>query len=175
MKKSLIFLIFVMNLSNFIKRIDLNKQWNIVYSQPTAVEVFMDIIGQLESGGEYNKINNFGMLGKYQFSSTTIKYLGFDVSPDEFLRDPVLQDSVMVEYMKHNYENLKDLIDEYDGVEQNGIILNRAAILAGAHFAGAGGIKSYIRSPRFSNIRDSNNMTVDKYISSFQDLNLPSL
>jgi hypothetical protein len=75
----------------------------IVLSNPTAVEQFMDKIAEIETpGGGYQTVNKYGMMGRYQFSPSTVRVLGFNISKSEFLRNKEIQDSVMVAYMRAN-------------------------------------------------------------------------
>jgi hypothetical protein len=55
-------------------------------SIPTPVELFMERIAKIETPGSdnYTAVNQYGMLGKYQFSPNTISYLGYDVSDEDF-------------------------------------------------------------------------------------------
>jgi len=140
---------------------------------PTPVEVFMDRIAEIESDGRYDVVNRYGFLGKYQFSPTTINYMGFDVTRDDFLLNPELQDSVMITYMKHNNEYLNEYINRYDGVIVDGVYLNRATILAGAHFAGAGGMRRFLISMGKNTTVDGNGMNITNYIKHFSDINIP--
>lgn len=129
---------------------------------------FMEAIGMLESNNTYDVENRFGMLGKYQFAPTTIEYLGFEVTREEFLSNPDLQDEVMLAYLEANYQTLYDYIMEYDGKEFKGITLNTASILAGAHFAGATGLKRFIDNMAGSvGVTDGNGMTLKRYMRQF--------
>jgi len=87
----------------------------IPMSQPTQVELFMKRVAYIESGGNHKITNEFGMMGKYQFSPGTVKALGFNTSQKQFLRDSKLQDSVMLAYMKANHRELAPLIRKYNG------------------------------------------------------------
>jgi hypothetical protein len=115
------------------------------------------------------------MMGKYQFSPSTVRALGFRVSNQQFLKSPDLQDSVMFAYMKANYRELKHLIDRYDGKTKHGIKITRAGILAGAHFAGSGGVVTYLTSDDEHGIIDGNGTSIRKYMSSFSNFKLPPL
>jgi hypothetical protein len=115
------------------------------------------------------------MMGKYQFSPSTVRALGFKVSAQQFLKDPQLQDSVMFAYMKANYRELKNLIDRYDGKTKHGIKITRAGILAGAHFAGSGGVYTYLTSDDKHGIIDGNGTSIRKYMASFSNFKLPPL
>lgn len=129
---------------------------------------FMEAIGMLESNNTYDVVNRYGMMGKYQFSPTTVEYLGYDVTQEEFLSNPDLQDEVMLAYLDANYQTLYDYIMEYDGQEFKGITLNTASILAGAHFAGATGLKKFIDDMAGSvGVIDGNGMTLKNYMSQF--------
>jgi hypothetical protein len=144
-------------------------------SKPTPVEQFMGKVSDIESQGNYKVVNRYGMMGKYQFSPSTVRALGFKVSAQQFLKDPQLQDSVMFAYMKANYRELKNLIDRYDGKTKHGIKITRAGILAGAHFAGSGGVYTYLTSDDKHGIIDGNGTSIRKYMASFSNFKLPPL
>lgn len=144
-------------------------------SQPTQTELFMDKIARIESDGNYKVINQYGMMGKYQFSPSTVRALGFRMTPKQFLQNEDIQDTVMLAYMKANYRELKHLIDRYDGKTKHGIKITRAGILAGAHFAGSGGVATYLTSNDEHGIIDGNGTSIQKYMSSFSNFKLPPL
>ena len=141
--------------------------------QLAQLHEFMEAVGLMESDNRYNVENRFGMLGKYQFSPTTIEYLGFDVTKDEFLSDRNLQDEVMMVYLSSNYRELYDYIMEYDGQTFKGVTLNTASMLAGAHFAGATGLKRFINNMADSvGVVDGNGMSLKKYMTRFSSFTL---
>lgn len=146
----------------------------ILVSKPTPVELFMKRVAWIESGGKHTITNEFGMMGKYQFSPSTVRVLGFNVSRQRFLRDSKLQDSVMLAYMKANHRELEPLIKRYDGKMINGIKVTRAGILAGAHFAGSHGVRAYLTG-RGQNIADARGTTLTKYMAYFSNFNLPQI
>lgn len=150
------------------------EEKKILLSKPTQIELFMQKVAQIESGGKHNVTNEFGMMGKYQFSPHTVKVLGFNVTRQEFLRNSKLQDSVMLRYMKANHKELKYLIDKYDGKIVNGIKITRAGILAGAHFAGSHGVRKYLQGTG-SNISDARGTTLTKYMKYFSNFQLPRI
>ena len=83
----------------------------IVVSEPPEevhqLNELIEAIGKLESNNRYDVVNRFGFMGKYQFSPRTVKYLGFDVTREQFLNNPQLQDSVMISYLRNNYSSLQ--------------------------------------------------------------------
>ena len=113
---------------------------------PEDIRFFMELIAEIESNGIYHVTNEFGMLGRYQFNPTTIRELGYSVTHRQFLSNASLQDSVMYSYMKYNDYHLGELIEQYEGTVINGVRISRAAILAGAHFSGTGGMRRYLVS-----------------------------
>ena len=84
---------------------------------------FLNAIGHRESSNNYNVVNRFGYMGKYQFGKSTLKTLKIKVSQSEFLRDSVLQEQAMFALLKYNKKRLKKLIDKYDGQIVHGIFV----------------------------------------------------
>jgi hypothetical protein len=168
----LIILMYAIYATNKIPTFTMNK---VPKSQPTQTELFMDRIARIESGGNYKVVNQYGMMGKYQFSPSTVRALGFRMTPRQFLQNEDIQDTVMLAYMKANYRELKNLIDRYDGKTKHGIKITRAGILAGAHFAGSGGVVAYLTSNDEHGIIDGNGTSIQKYMSSFSNFKLPPL
>jgi hypothetical protein len=146
----------------------------IPMSEPTPVEKFMKKVAWIESENNHKIVNEFGMMGKYQFSPSTVRALGFKVSKKEFLNNPTIQDSVMVTYMRANHQDLSHYIKKYDGKMFSGIKVTRAGILAGAHFAGSGGVVSYFKNGG-TGASDARGTTVKKYMSYFSNFNLPEI
>lgn len=144
-------------------------------SRPTQTELFMARIARIESDGNYTVVNRYGMMGKYQFSPSTVRALGFKMTPKQFLQSEDIQDTVMLAYMKANYRELKHLIDRYDGKTKHGIKITRAGILAGAHFAGSGGVHAYLTSNDTYGIIDGNGTSIRQYMMSFSNFTLPPL
>jgi hypothetical protein len=145
------------------------------HSEPTAVERFMQEVAKIESGGNYRVVNQYGMLGKYQFSPSTIRMLGFTHSKQEFLKNPHLQDTVMVKYIYVNQQELEHLIERYEGKTVKGVKITRATILAGAHFAGSGGVRRFLTNPDDVGIIDGNGMKLPVYMSKFKNVHLPPI
>lgn len=149
---------------------------NIPLSEPTPLEEFMDKVSEMESGGNHKIVNRFGMMGKYQFSMPALRAtLGHRVSREEFLRNPELQDTAMVRLLKIHEGMLEGYIERYDGKTVKGVKITRAAILAGAHFAGAQGVKNFFITNTHTGTIDGNGTTLRYYMSKFSDFYLPQL
>jgi hypothetical protein len=147
----------------------------IPLSKPTAVEEFMERISSIESNGNHTVVNRYGMMGKYQFSPSTVRVLGFRYTKEEFLSNRFIQDTVMLAYMEANERELTHLINRLEGRMIKGVRITRASVLAGAHFAGSGNMRTFLTDPNNSGISDGNGTTLVKYMSYFQDFNLPPI
>lgn len=137
---------------------------------------FLDEMGRLESSGQYTVVSKTGHLGKYQFHPRTLRSIGVDVSIDQFLHDPQLQDSIMIVWMKSNSKSLRGIIKKYHGSYFNGIYITKAGILAGAHLVGVGGVLSFFYPDKYQfNTADGNGVHVSRYIEQFANYDLKGL
>jgi len=148
----------------------------VILSEPTPVEQFMDKIAEIETpGGGYQTVNKYGMMGRYQFSPSTVRVLGYKITKSEFLRNPEIQDSVMVAYIRENEKLLQHLIRRYNGKVVKGVKITRASILAGAHFAGANGVTQFLVNESHTGTVDAFGTSIKKYMSYFSNFHLPPL
>jgi hypothetical protein len=147
-----------------------------IISEPTPVEQFMDSIAAIETpGGGYHTVNKYGMMGRYQFSLETIKAVGIRVTRQQFLRNRELQDTAMVRLMEMNEQELSGYIERYDGRTVKGVKVTRASILAGAHFAGANGVKQFLTNDDRTGTVDGFGTSLRKYMSYFSNFHLPPM
>jgi hypothetical protein len=134
---------------------------------------FLEAIALFESNNRYDVVNSYGFLGRYQFSPRTIKHLGYDILNEDFLRNKRLQDEIMLAYMRENYISLRPYIDEYNNTNYKGMYITTSSILAGAHFAGAMGMKRFLLNKLDSiGTVDANGMTLRRYMTKFSDYNV---
>jgi hypothetical protein len=141
-----------------------------------GVKDFMRTMSRIESNHKHDVVNQFGMLGKYQFSPKTIKALGFDISNEEFLNDPQLQDEVMLAFMKNNKQTLKKLIRNYHGQVVNDVLVTEAGILAGAHLVGPGGVLAFFYPEKYPHKTvDGNGTSVVYYMNKFKHYDMSGL
>ena len=152
-----------------------DKSEYVGYVENTDRELvtFLRHMAQRESNNNHRVVNRFGMMGKYQFNPNTVKGLGFNVDRATFLSDSLLQDSVMVRYLRANNATLASIIFRYDGKIYKGVYISRSGILAAAHLAGAGGVKRYFSNPDDMHGRaDANGTTLRNYLEEFNKYNL---
>lgn len=106
---------------------------------------FLQAIGHRESGNRYEVVNSFGYMGKYQFGKSTLKGLGFDVTVDEFINSPYIQEKAMNSLLLHNQKKLRKFIEQYEGQVVHGVLITESGVLAAAHLAGAGNVKKFFK------------------------------
>lgn len=133
---------------------------------------FLNAIGFRESSNRYNVVNKFGYMGKYQFGMSTLKGLGWNVSRQEFINSPDLQERAMDDLLKYNYRLLKPYIIEYNNKQIQGILITKSGVLAAAHLAGAGNVRKFFR--KGYEFKDGNGTKMTSYMELFSgyELNL---
>jgi hypothetical protein len=78
----------------------------------------------------------------------------------------------MLANTKFNQQILHKEIEKFDGKIVNGVRVTRAGILAGAHLAGPGNVKKFLRSGR--NFTDGN-ISIARYMEKFSNVELSQL
>ena len=140
------------------------------------IKAFLAHMGKIEGLGSYETISKRGYLGLYQFHPKTLRAMGVDVSADEFLQNPRLQDSVMIAWLRDNARTLRGLIRKYNGTEYEGVYVTKAGILAGAHLVGPGGMLAFFYPDKYDfRTVDGNGVHVSEYMKKFAHYDLRGL
>ena len=126
---------------------------------------FLNAIGDRESSNNYNVVNRFGYMGKYQFGKSTLKTLKINVSRAEFINNPELQEHAMQQNLIYNQKKLKRYIKKYDNTIVNGILVTESGLLAAAHLGGAGSVKKWFRTGKART--DGNGVKITSYMKEF--------
>lgn len=129
---------------------------------------FKEAVAFKESGGRYGIVNPYGYLGKYQFSRSTLRMMGFK-NLDNFLKDTKQQEMAFQAYVSYNKYVLRHEIKRYVGMEIDGVEVTESGILAAAHLAGPGNVKKFLRSEGSKDASDANGATVKDYLDMFSD------
>jgi len=127
---------------------------------------FKEALGFKESRGDYNIVNQFGYLGKYQFAKETLKMIGIHDS-DSFIEDASLQEKAFQAYTSRNKWILRRDIKRFRGRYIGGVKVTESGILAAAHLAGAGNVKKFLRSEGLEGFEDGNGTTIRYYLKKF--------
>ena len=126
---------------------------------------FLNAIGHRESSNNYNVVNRFGYMGKYQFGKSTLKTLKINVSRTEFINNPELQEHAMQQNLIYNQKKLKRYIKKYDNTIVNGILVTESGLLAAAHLGGAGSVRKWFRTGKAR--KDGNGVKITSYMKEF--------
>jgi len=134
------------------------------------LNIFLNDLGYRESSNRYDVVNQYGYMGKYQFGKSTLKGLGYNISKEEFLSSPDLQEEAIRKLLKSNKKILKKQIKKFDGKLVNGILVTESGLLAAAHLVGPGNVKKWVRNGKMS--KDGNGVKLTEYINTFNGYNL---
>ena len=134
---------------------------------------FKEFLGFFESGSDYNKINRFGYLGKYQFGKGTLKIYGVS-DLNNFIKSPELQERVFLMNVKRNKWILRREIKKYSNIFLGDLYISESGILAAAHLSGPGNVKKFLRNKASKdfNKKDANGTSISDYIRIFKNYNL---
>lgn len=127
---------------------------------------FKEALGFKESRGQYEIVNPYGYLGKYQFSANTLRMMGFK-NLDDFLKNTKKQEDAFNAYIAFNKWVLRNEIRKFDGKFVGGVKVTESGLLAAAHLAGPGNVKKYLQSNGASDVSDANGTTVKYYLKQF--------
>ncbi|MCW9038466.1 peptidoglycan-binding protein LysM [Altibacter sp.] len=127
---------------------------------------FKEALGFKESRGDYETINQFGYLGKYQFGKGTLRMIGIK-NAETFLGDTYLQEKAFDAYTSRNKWILRRDIKRYRGRYIGGVKITESGILAAAHLAGAGNVKKFLRSGGEVGFADANGTSIRYYLKKF--------
>jgi len=127
---------------------------------------FKEAVAFKESRGDYNTVNEYGYMGKYQFGKGTLKLIGI-YDAKLFLNSPELQEAAFYANASRNKWILIRDIARFEGKTINGIKITESGILAAAHLAGPGSVKKYLRSWGANSFSDAFGTTIGYYIKRF--------
>ena len=129
---------------------------------------FKEALGFKESRGNYHVVNDYGYMGKYQFSRSTLQMMGFK-NTENFLYNTRQQEEAFLAYVSLNKWILRRDIKNYVGKTIGGVKVTESGILAAAHLAGPGNVKKFLRSGGTNVFEDANGTTVRYYMKRFSD------
>jgi len=127
---------------------------------------FKEALGFKESRGNYHIVNDYGYMGKYQFSRATLRMMGFK-NTENFLYNTQQQEAAFFAYTSLNKWVLRKDIKRYAGKTVGGVKVTESGILAAAHLAGAGNVKKFLRSAGENGFSDANGASIRYYLRKF--------
>lgn len=135
-----------------------------------GLKKFMNALSKRESRNRLGIISKNGHLGKYQFSSKTLEWIGFEVEIDEFLKSPKMQDDAMIKYLKVNKRILRKVIKKWNNSIIDGIEITESGILAAAHLVGPGGVLDFFNKGII--VTDSSGVKITDYLFKYSGYDL---
>lgn len=146
---------------------------NKVIDTESKYKLLLEKLGEHESRGNSRIVNQQGCMGIYQFKESTLRFLGYEVSLQEFRTNPEhfpewQQHEAALKFTKANKKLLQQIIDKYDGKVVNGIKITETGILAAAALAGHGGVKKYFR--KGLNSQDCYGTSIEDMLVRFADV-----
>ena len=132
-----------------------------------SYNAFKEALGFKESGGDYQIINEFGYMGKYQFGRGTLKMIGIR-DTNLFLNTPDLQEAAFYANASRNKWILRKDIEKFQDKVISGIRITESGILAAAHLAGAGNVKKFLRSGGTRSFSDGFGTSIKHYFKKFE-------
>lgn len=168
-----------------------------VATGPVELGEFGERMGILESNGDYRIVNSFGYLGKYQmgecalidaglythdatgcrsqdWSGTWTGAYGVD-SVDKYLTTADAQDRAFHTFTLGNWLEIRRRgLDQYIGLNINGVMITAAGLLAGAHLGGVGGVEAFVLSMGMEDRGDAYGSRISTYINLFNGIDAPS-
>src|SRR5690349_14562022 len=134
---------------------------------------FLRLLAKLESGNNYLIVNRFGYMGKYQIGRQALIEIGFgNVSKEDFILTPELQEIAMMFLLKKNKKFLQSYIGKYNCRTIKGVYITESGLLAGAHAIGYGAVIKWLDSNGQIDPVDGNKIKVSERIKQFSGYNL---
>ena len=137
---------------------------------------FKNFLGFFESGSDYDKINRFGYVGKYQFGKGTLKMYGV-TNLVNYKNNPELQEKIFLMNVMRNKWILRREISWYSNRYLGGVYVSESGIIAAAHLSGPGNVKKYLRShcDASLNKKDANGTSISDYMRIFKDYDIEDI
>jgi hypothetical protein len=120
---------------------------------------FKEALGNRESSGKYDAVNQLGYLGKYQFGGMALRDLGYQDkdynwtgkdninSKEDFLANSAIQEKSADTYFKiqEKYLDNNGALD-YVGTDFKGFKVTKQGLIAASHLVGAGAVNTMLKT-----------------------------
>lgn len=142
------------------------------------LEAFIFELSMSEGSGNPDTINTIGYIGTFSFGRAALKEVGYGhITLKDFKENPKIfpledQKDAVVKLLKINHNRLRVEINSYEGKVIDGITITKSGLLAAAHLAGPGGVKSYLRSNGEYNPSDLYGTKLSSYLENFKGYNI---
>jgi len=140
-------------------------------------EEFVEHVIQRESSGRFNVVNEYGMLGAFQFCPATLKSIGINVSETQFLNNPESQIDAFKLLLIENNKTYRKYIDRMINTEIENVTgeLTESGILMAFHLSPKSAIIYFNSEGKISGKPDGNGTHVNEYVQEFNGYEIPFL
>lgn len=180
MKKIILIIILYMSISNTSDspilsahlRADSYERAKNEYLYDLEFECFVNHLGLKESNNNWKIVSTSNCIGEWQFSYSTLEYLGYGyITPERFRNNPnifprYLQKQVLRELIDINIGSLVPY-EKYIGKTINHVKITRAGLLAGLHLGGIVSVKNFLISHGVIDPKDLYGTKTSDYIKEF--------
>ena len=169
----------------------LTTQLKIKLLEEKDFKAFANALGERESSNNYQAVNAFGYLGRWQFGMARLCDLGYTerkegysgysnsafrwksgYSQDWFLNNPDIQDRIFLKHCRKLAEIIKRNFGQSLGFKVNGIQITLSGLIAGAHLGGIGGVSKFLDR---RDTKDQLGTSVSDYVKKFAGYNLENM
>lgn len=194
MKTTLLLPAFLISLAGFSKESNNNliplEGDGTIYHVPTQEEVvyvyplqifspylgmtylgFKEAVAFSESSDNYFAVNRLGYRGRYQFGTSTLRWVGIKNS-NKFLKSPRLQERAFEALVAKNKFLLRNHLEKFEGKIVGGIKITESGLIAAAHLGGAGNVKKFLDTNGEYAFADANGMSIKTYMKKFSDYDI---
>jgi hypothetical protein len=153
-------------------RDDLNREYH-----EKEFTRFINDLGYTESGNNWLSMNCIGCFGEWQFSESTLRFLGYHkVTLKKFKEDPGifppdLQLKALKALIKVNMSFLMNY-QHFIGDSIKGIRITRSGMIAASHLGGAKSLQQFLDSKGRINVRDILGTSISDYLRKFSSYDL---
>lgn len=143
-------------------------------------QAFLDALAMRESSDNYEKVNRYGYMGRYQMGRSALEDAGFRCEggwtplansygiydQDDFLNSPAGQDAAVKAYHTKVCEYIRHYgLEKYIGTAYCGVRVTRSGLLAACHLVGVGAMIDGLKSGEHT--YDGNHTSAAEYMELF--------
>jgi len=140
-------------------------------------EEFVEHVIQRESTGRFNVVNNYGMLGAFQFCPATLKSIGININENHFLNNPESQIGAFKLLLVENSKTYRKYINRMRNKKIANVKgeLTESGILMAFHLYPESAIIFFDSEGKNLGKPDGNGIYVNEYVQEFNGYEIPFL
>lgn len=140
----------------------------IIYKEHKNFNNFLNDLAFKESGNNYNIINKYGYMGKYQIGRQALIDIGLNVDNDVFIKNPELQEIAIRLLLKKNKKYLEKYIGKYSYIKIKKNYVTESGMLAASILGGSSSVIDFLESDGLKDFGDGNGTKISEYLREFE-------